>query len=172
MISIVRATEKNYKSIVEIGRISVAEAHKNSCPDEDLNFYIANNYNDDAIRSEVCDRDNIYFIIKFDDVAAGFSKINLNANHKSIAAENVTKLDRIYLLKAFQDLKLGRELLSYNIDFCRKNNQSGIWLYTWIGNAKAINFYQKASFKIIGSHDFYVTKTTSNVNHQMFLRFD
>jgi ribosomal protein S18 acetylase RimI-like enzyme len=169
MISISKATEDNYKSIVEIGQVSVAEAHRNSCSDGDLNEYIQKNYNDDAIRAEVHDTKNIYHIISYNGEPVGFSKIMFNAKHSNVAAENVAKLDRIYLLKAFHGLRLGFELLNFNISLSRRNNQVGLWLYTWIGNEKAINFYSKVGFKIIGSHMFNVTETASNLNHQMLL---
>lgn len=101
----------------------------------------------------------------------GFSKIILNATHPNIACENATKLDRIYLLKEFQGMKLGFKLLQFNIELAKNNHQSGIWLFTWVGNKKAIEFYLKAGFKIIGSHDFFVTKTRSNPNHHKLLDF-
>ena len=84
-------------------------------------------------------------------------------------SKNVTKLDRIYLLKEFYGLKLGLELLNFNIRLARNNKQSGIWLYTWTGNKRAIDFYLKAGFTITGSHKFYVTETYYNLNHLMFL---
>jgi ribosomal protein S18 acetylase RimI-like enzyme len=171
VISVIRATEKDYKAIAKIGKVSVAEAHKNSCSVEDLNEFLERNYNDDAIKEELNDTKNSYHIIKYDENPVGFSKIILNATHPNIVAENVTKLDRIYLLKEFYDLKLGLELLNFNIQLSRNNNQAGIWLYTWVGNTRAINFYLKAGFTIIGSHEFYVTKTHYNLNHHMFLNF-
>jgi diamine N-acetyltransferase len=169
MISVIKATEKNYKSIVGIGKVSVAEAHRDSASVEDLNEYLERNYNDDAIKQELNDPNNIYHIIQYNGNPVGFSKIILNAVHPNIVAENITKLDRIYLLKEFCGLKLGLELLNFNIGLAGNNNQSGIWLYTWIGNNRAINFYLKAGFTIIGSHKFYVTKTHYNLNHHMFL---
>lgn len=169
MISIKRATEENNKSIVMIGLISVAEAHRDSTSEANLNEYLEKNYTQDAIIQELNDLNNIYHLISYNGVPVGFSKINLNAKHPDIVAENVTKLDRIYLLKEFYDLKLGLELLKFNIEYARNNNQSGIWLYTWIGNNRAVNFYLKAGFKIIGSHKFYVTETHYNLNYHMFL---
>ena len=171
MISIFRATEKDYQSIVDIGNISVPEAHEGSCPPDDLREYIGNNYNDDAIKKELQNENNIYHILNFNGKAVGFSKIILNSNHPQIAEENVVKLDRIYLLKEFQGHKLGLELLNHNINFAKENKQSGIWLFTWVGNLKAIAFYEKTGFKRIASHQFFVTETTSNLNHQIFLRF-
>lgn len=171
MISIIKAREEDNKVIVSIGQNSVAEAHKGSCPQEDLDAYIAANYNDAAIKSELNNSTNIYHILYYHDKAVGFSKIILNAQHNNIKLENAAKLDRIYLLNDYQGLKLGFELLKHNVDFAKNNGQTAIWLYTWTGNSKAINFYNKFGFEVVGSHNFYVTPTSSNLNHQMLLSF-
>src|SRR5262245_8729762 len=171
MISVLKATEKDCDAIVRIGKISVAESHRGSCSDEEMNEFLERNYNRYAIKAELDDPGNIYHIINYNDEPAGFSKIILNAKHSNIAAGNVTKLDRIYLLKEFYGLKLGLELLNFNIELSKKNTQSGMWLYTWIGNHRAIDFYLKAGFTIIGSHKFYVTKTHYDVSHHMYLKF-
>ncbi len=168
-ISIIKATEEDYQSIVAIGKISVAEAHRDSTTEENLNEYLMKNYNENAIKEELNNPNNIYHLISYNKIPVGFSKINLNAKHPHIISENVTKLDRIYLLKEYFSLKLGYELLKFNIELSKNNHQGGIWLYTWIGNNRAINFYLKAGFKIIGSHRFYVTETHYNLNHHMFL---
>ncbi|HMF73268.1 MAG TPA: GNAT family N-acetyltransferase, partial [Flavitalea sp.] len=164
-------TERDYNSIAGIGKISLAESHRDSCSVKDMNEFLERNYNSDAIKEELNDINNIYYLINYNDKPVGFSKIILNAKHPNIVTENVTKLDRIYLLKEFYGLKLGLELLNFNIELSRNNNQSGIWLYTWIGNNRAINFYLKAGFTIIGNHKFYVTKTHYDLSHQLFLNF-
>ena len=169
MISILRATENDSESIAAIGMISVEEAHRGSCSAEALNLYLSENYNQNAIKKELSDSHNIYHIISYQGKVAGFSKIILNAGHENIPQKNVTKLDRIYLLKEFQGLKLGTALLKFNIELARKNDQSGIWLYTWVENTNAINFYLKAGFRIIGSHYFKVTDDVFNLNHHMLL---
>jgi len=171
MISVIKATERDHNSIVSIGKVSVADSHRDSCSAEDMNEFLERNYNSDAIKDELNDINNIYYIINYYDNPVGFSKIILNAKHPNIAAENVAKLDRIYLRKEFYGLKLGLELLNFNIELSRNNTQSGMWLYTWIGNNRAINFYLKAGFAIIGSHKFHVTKTHYDLSHQLFLKF-
>ena len=169
MILVIKATEEDYQPIVNIGSVVVAEAHRESTTAENMKDYIDRNYSDDAIKEALKDANNIYHIVNYNDKPVGFSKIIFNAVHPDIDAENVTKLDRIYVLKEYQNLKLGLELLKFNIRLAENNNQSGIWLYTWIGNTKAINFYLKTGFKIIGSHKFYVTETYYNMNHHMLL---
>lgn len=171
MILIERATASDAKTIVDIGLVSVEEAHRGSCSPEELNEYLEKHYNKEAILAELSDKKNSYHIIKVDGEPAGFSKIVLDAAHADIEHTNVTKLDRIYLLSKFFNLRLGFQLLQFNIDFSKSNNQAGIWLYTWTGNTRAINFYQKNGFIIIGSHHFQVTETRYNLNHHMFLVF-
>ena len=83
--------------------------------------------------------------------------------------ENITKLERIYLLKEFY---LGAELFEYNVRLAKENNQKGMWLFVWVENERAVNFYKKNGFVIIGSHDFKISETHSNPNHQMFLGFN
>jgi diamine N-acetyltransferase len=171
MISIVRATEEDYAPIVNIGRTSVEEAHRASAPAKDMSEYIESHYNNDAIRKELSDTKNVYHIITYNEIPAGFSKIVFDAAHPNIAAKNVTKLDRIYLLKKFQGLNIGLQLLKFNTDLAMRNNQCGMWLFTWVGNTRAIDFYLKAGFSIIGSAKFKVSETHYNDQHQMFLAF-
>lgn len=170
MISIIKATEKDYNPIVAIGKVSVEEAHRESCSKEELNEYLERNYNDETIKEELSESKNIYHIIKYNEEAVGFSKIILNEEHPNIQQKNVTKLDRIYLRKEYYNLKLGFQLLKFNMELAKYNKQVGIWLFTWVGNKRAVDFYLKTGFIIVGSHQFKVTENRYNENHQMFLK--
>lgn len=169
MTSIKKAAQEDIQAIVDIGYKAVGDAHRDSSPVVDMRDYLDRSYNKEAIAAELSDPNNLYHIISYNEQPVGFSKIIMNASHPNIVAENVAKLDRIYLLKEFFGLKLGLELLNFNIELSKSYKQSGIWLYTWTGNSRAINFYLRAGFNIIGSHQFYVTTSYYNLNHQMFL---
>ena len=56
-------------------------------------------------------------------------------------------MERLYLLKEFYGLGLGKKLFDFNVGLIKKNNQKGIWLYVWIKNYRALNFYEKVAFK-------------------------
>jgi len=169
MIYIKKAGVKDYKIIAAIGNISVGEAHRESCSAEEMHEYLTNHYNDAAVTEELANPANDYHILYYNQQPVGFSKIELNAPHPNIKNQQVAKLDRIYILSDYFNLKLGAELMKFNIEYAKQHHQSGIWLFTWVGNERAINFYLKAGFKKIGSHYFQVTKTRSNLNHHMYL---
>ncbi|HMI77221.1 MAG TPA: GNAT family N-acetyltransferase [Ferruginibacter sp.] len=171
MTSIVKASEKDSALVSEIARDTFLESHGNSASPEDVSNYVVEKYSEAVLRQELRDPKNIYYIIYHDKKPAGYSKIIFGLPYENSPVQNIAKLERIYLLKAFYDQKLGLELLQFNIELSKKNDQAGIWLYVWKANPRAVNFYIKAGFKIIGSHDFKISETHSNPNHQMLLRF-
>lgn len=157
--------------IVRLGRLAVESSHRDSCSAEDMNFFLNTHYNEKAIRLELSDARNIYHILFSEREPAGFSKIVLNAPHSNIANPNTTKLDRIYLLGDYHGRNLGHQLLNRNIELSRNEGQGGMWLFTWQGNDRAVNFYKRNGFVIIGEHDFKVTETHYNPNYQMLLTY-
>lgn len=165
-----RATEDDSKVIADIGRAAVEESHRDSCPVADMNYFLDTHYNEAAIKDELNDPANIYHLILYNGQTAGFSKIILNAAHARIPHNNVSKLDRIYLDKDFYDLKLGYRLLQHNIDLSKESGQHGMWLFTWVGNQRAVSFYKKNDFTVIGDHKFKVSDTHYNEHHQMWLQ--
>ena len=171
MASIIRATINDAELLADLGSKTFIESHGHSAPKEDIDNYVNKNYTVEVFREELNAIENIYHIIYVEDRAVGFTKIILNYPIEKIAVKNITKLERIYILKEFYHLKLGMELLNYNIELSKNNNQSGMWLFVWIENERAFNFYKKNGFKIIGSHDFKISANHTNPNHQMLLKY-
>jgi ribosomal protein S18 acetylase RimI-like enzyme len=80
-------------------------------------------------------------------------------------------MERLYLLKEFYGLEIGLKLMKFNTELAKKKEQSGIWLEVWIKNFRAIKFYKKVGFEIVGEANFTVSKTHSNPNYIMYLEF-
>lgn len=171
MISIIQATIEHLPLIADIGRRTFVESHGHSASPEDIARYVGEKFSDAVLKAELLDTGNIFHIIYHDHLPAGYSKIILNAAHPNISLQHVTKLERLYLLKEFYNLKLGYELYAFNLDLSRQNKQAGIWLYVWKENHRAVDFYLRAGFEAIGSFDFQISPTHANPNHHMFLRY-
>ncbi|MCW3092864.1 MAG: GCN5-related N-acetyltransferase [Ferruginibacter sp.] len=171
MNSIVSATEDDFQLLSEIATASFIESHGHSAQAEDINRYVSEKYSESAFKEELNDAKNLYHIIYHNDRAAGYSKIVLNTPYSGSLINNIVKLERFYLLKEFYHLKLGGELFQFNVDLSIRNNQTGMWLFVWKENPRAVNFYKKNGFLVIGSHDFKISETHSNPNHLMLLKF-
>lgn len=169
MIKIQKAEVKDAKLLTRLARLSFEESHGASAPAEDIQNYITQYFTESSFEKELQNQQNVYYLIYFNDKPAGFSKIVFNCPHANIPEPQITKLDRIYLLKEFYGQKLGQTLFEFNFGLSRQKGQRGLWLYVWKGNERAVRFYQKVGFKIVGSHDFKISETHYNPNHQMFL---
>jgi ribosomal protein S18 acetylase RimI-like enzyme len=171
MISISKAGAKDSGLLSHLAKISFIESHGKSASAEVINKYADETYNEDAIKKELSDHKNIYHIIYKNEQPAGFSKIIFSYPHSNVPVQNVTKMERLYLLKEFYGSGTGTGLFDFNIELSKQNSQAGMWLFVWKENPRAISFYKKAGFKIIGSHDFKLSETHSNPNHQMLLMY-
>lgn len=171
MITIVRATESDAKLLVDIGKSSFIDSHGMSASKEEIDAFVKLYFNESTFSKELQDCNKHFYIIYHNQTPAGYSKIIFDFPHQRIPFNNVTKLERLYLLTEFHDLKLGLELFNFNVQESLKQYQAGMWLFVWTENARAFNFYTKVGFKIIGSHDFKISETHSNPNFQMLLTF-
>lgn len=171
MATIIKATQADFKLLAVIGKQTFIESHGHSAPKTDIDAYVAANYNHSYFQHELNDPENIYHIIYHDEEAAGYSKIIMNCPHPAIPSQHVTKLERIYLLKDFYALKLGAELFQFNMELSKNNKKAGMWLHVWKENPRAVSFYTRQGFTIIGSYDFKISETHSNPNHHMFLEY-
>ncbi|QNM87012.1 GNAT family N-acetyltransferase [Polaribacter pectinis] len=171
MIKIEKATLQSAKLLAKISVASFLPAHGHSAPKKDIDSYISNNFNEKNFIEELSNSNFQYYIIYYKGEVAGYSKIVFNSENEIVADKNITLMSRLYLLKEFYGLNLGKEFFNFNVELAKKNNQKGIWLAVWVENAKAISFYKKMGFKKVGDYDFRISETHSNPNHILYLEF-
>ncbi|KGK29344.1 N-acetyltransferase [Cellulophaga sp. E6(2014)] len=170
-MNIIKATVAHSKLISEIGKKAFLHAHGKSAPKEDIAAFLNNYYTEEALFNDLSSANNLYYIIYSEAQAVGFSKIILNEASEHVMEKNITKLDRIYLLPEYHGKNLGASLFNHTMELSKKQGQLGIWLYVWTENEKALRFYKKSGFQIVGSHDYQISETHTNPNYILFLKY-
>jgi ribosomal protein S18 acetylase RimI-like enzyme len=171
MITIRKATAKDIHLLASLSVKAFMPAHGHSSPEKDITSYIKANFSIENFKREIANPTFEYYLLYHTSKIAGFSKVIFNTQSKYVANNQVTKMERLYLLKEFYGLHLGTELMNFNSELAKTNHQNGIWLEVWTENFRAIKFYEKAGFKIVGQANFTVSKTHSNPNYIMYLEF-
>jgi len=92
MISIEEATQTDAPLLASIGTKTFIESHAKSAPLPDIEAYAIKNFSLIALENELKDHHNIFHIIYFKGLAAGYSKIILNKPHPLMASVNIAKL--------------------------------------------------------------------------------
>ena len=171
MQKITKAKPQDAIQLAQLAKDSFLPAHGHSASKVDIDNYIATNFSKANFIKELENPENHYYIIYHENEIAGYSKITLNTGNENIKSKNVTYMSRLYLLKEFYGLNLGKTLFDFNVEFSKQHNQTGIWLAVWVENDKAIKFYTKMGFKIVGAYDFRISETHTNPNHIMYLNY-
>lgn len=171
MTTILTATVIDAKLLAPLGKKTFLESHGHSASKKDINNYVASKFSIDTFERELRNPKNHYYVLYHAETPIGYAKIVFDVPHANILFKNVTKLERLYVLQEYHHLKLGLELFNAMVMISKEQQQAGLWLYTWIENLKAIAFYNKAGFKIVGSYDFKISETHTNPNHQMLLTY-
>ena len=171
MHQIIKANATHAKLLAKLSKTSFLPAHGHSASKEDIEAYITANFSEENFIRELENPENEYYVMYNAGTIIGYSKIVFNQACSVLSAKNTTYMSRLYLLKEWYGLGLGKKLFDFNRALCRQNNQQGIWLKVWTENQKAIQFYNKMGFVIIGKSDFRISETHSNPNHIMHLEF-
>lgn len=164
-----KALPTDLEKLAIIARKTFMEAHLESAPLPILNSYLDEKYAIEVLAAELDDPANYYAVLEDKGELIGFSKITYNLKCPVLEGKNKTKLDRLYVLQSHYGLGLGYQLLQFNIELAKANNQAGLWLFTWTENHKAIAFYEKTGFEIVGSYLFRLNDERSNPNHIMYV---
>ena len=122
MTSIIKAGKNDFQILSEIAEVTFIESHGRSANAEDIQMYISEKYNENIFKDELSDPKNIYHIIYYGNNPAGYSKIIFDAPYAESEIKNITKLERIYLLREYYDLQLGSALFQFNIDLSKSNH--------------------------------------------------
>ena len=171
MIHIQKATINDAKILSEVGFYSFKSAHGHSAPKKDIEEYMTKNFTENVFFNELSEEKNHFFLVKYNEVIVGYMLVIFNLKNAQIPFKNCAYLSRIYLLEAYYGLGLGKQLFDFIKSLCNENQQSGIWLNVWVENLRAVSFYKKMGFEIVGKSDYQISATHSNPNHVMFLHF-
>ena len=137
MISIRKATVNDVKQLAIVSKKAFFIPHQHAIPEEIMDKYLKESFNEETLTKEVTQQHYEYHLIFYKEKLAGFSKIILNTENEHILAKNITKMERLYLLKEFYGLGLGKKLFDFNLGLIKKNNQ----VIKVNGSALIINFF-------------------------------
>lgn len=169
MISIKKATVNDAKDLAIVGKKAFFIPHQKALPTEVMEAYLKSSFNEKNLIEEISNPNFNLNLIYSNNILIGYSKVIFNKKNEHIKALNVTKMERLYLLKEFYGLGLGHKLFEHNLKLIKQNNQKGIWLYVWVKNFRALEFYKKVGFKKIATYDFPISEKATRLNNVMFL---
>ena len=127
-------------------------AHLNT--PEDMQAYLDEAFEINKLKHELDDPNSAFFFLYFNNVLAGYLKLNEAPSQTDINDKSSLEIERIYVSSQFQGAGLGRYLMEQAISIARERKKDYAWLGVWEKNEKAIRFYKKNGFYENGTHSF------------------
>jgi ribosomal protein S18 acetylase RimI-like enzyme len=121
-------------------------AYKDILNFEQLHYMLQYFYSPESLKDQMLKKHHTFLLAETEDEEpigfASFSKIR----------EGIFKLHKLYVLPGLQNMNVGRSLLECVLEECTVEGAEKLQLNVNRNN-KAISFYEKLGFKIIGEED-------------------
>ncbi len=151
------ATVDDASHISTLGKITFSETFGHLFrKKQDLLRYVETTFSVSKITAGLHKSSNIFWIAFADEKPIGYAKLKLDSPTEFVDATAICQLQKIYVLKEFLSLKIGPELQKQLLAKAQELSYKYIWLSVLDSNDRAIRFYKKNGFDIIGSHDFTI----------------
>jgi len=157
-IPLVRAATINDAPIIALlGRMTFGETFGHLFPiQEELDAYYERTFSVSKIRASLNKSSNQFWIATINELPVGYAKLKLDSPSPFIKSETVCQLQKIYVLKEFLGLKIGKELQTIVFKRARELKYHFTWLSVLHTNKRAIQFYKKNDFDTLGQHNFQI----------------
>lgn len=121
----------------------------------ELEAYIRNHFNDERQLAELTDPTTTTFLAIDDAVIAGYVQISEGKLPEcGIDARHPAELKRIYVDRRYHGRGIAHELVRMARAEAQQRQCDVLWLAVWELNPRAISFYSKHNFEIIGRQGF------------------
>jgi len=115
--------------------------------------YRDNNFTVNKLEYELSDTDTSFLVAEKDAQLIGYVRLN-RANNPYMPTIKAMEISRLYVDKAYQQLKIGKTLVAIAETRSRDEGCEAIWLGVWQKNEHAIAIYKHLGFNIVGTTAF------------------
>jgi ribosomal protein S18 acetylase RimI-like enzyme len=126
---------------------------------EDMEQYLATSFSEERQRQDLADAANRILLAVTDEGAlAGYVHLKVGATPSAARLPNgsrsAVEIARLYADRRWHGQGLGAELMAASLKAGREWGADTVWLGVWERNARAIAFYEKHGFRVIGEQPF------------------
>lgn len=164
MISICEATANDFLIIQDIAYKTWPDTYGHILSKEQLDYMMDMMYSTESLHRSV-EKGHQFLLLKENDICLGFASYE-----HDYLGENVTRLHKLYLLPESQGKGAGKILIEAIEDRAKGNHSEAVSLNVNKFN-KALTFYQKLGYDVIGEVDIEIGRGYLMEDYKMEKRF-
>ena len=157
-----RATIDDAEIIALLARVTFRESFGYLFREQqDLRDYFALTFSVEKIRNSLQKDNNVFWLALLNDLPVGYAKLKKHSPTEFLSEnQHISQLQKIYILNDFLGKRIGQQLQDAMFDEVARLKSKHLWLSVYVGNPKAVSFYERHGFTSIGTHNFSIGKET------------
>lgn len=121
---------------------------------EDMDLYCAKSFGLARQLAEIQDPAMSTLLVEIGVELIAFGQLRFGATLECIQGHKPVEIYRLYVASSWHGRGIAQELMTALINHAFKGDADCLWLGVWEHNPRAIAFYRKFQFQIVGEHIF------------------
>ena len=121
---------------------------------ENMDLHCGRYFGPDIQLREIRDRGLVTTLADHAGALVGYSQLKVPGASPSVPAAKPAELNRIYVTAEWQGKGVAQSLMKQAIADARRAACDRLWLGVWEHNPKAMAFYRKFGFEVVGAQAF------------------
>lgn len=161
-----RATEADLDPLATLEPRLFREAYVDQLRAEDLDAFIAEHLTAAHVAADLRDPTTTVFVAEDGDAIMGFATIRSAPPPVALDGGRPLALSMLYVDAAWHGRGVGPALMTEALGHASRDGHDVLWLTVWEHNARAIRFYAKHGFAVVGEDSFQLG---SDVNRDLVM---
>lgn len=124
----------------------------------DMQRYMGDAFSEQRLRAELADGAGLFLLAFADGTLEpiGYARLRTGEAHASVAGPSRLEIERLYVERAAIGHGVGAALMEAILAEAGRLGKRTLWLGVWERNTRAIAFYRRWGFEVVGSHVFWL----------------
>jgi diamine N-acetyltransferase len=154
MRSIRRAVAEDASALAVLAERTFRDTFSSANDPRDMEHHCSTNFGPEVQLAEIQDPDVLTLLVEDDGELIAFAQVRVRSATECVAARRPSELYRFYVSTRWHGRGTARELMEQVLAAVTLASSDRIWLGVWERNDRAIAFYRKFGFEVIGEHTF------------------
>src|SRR5262249_18143569 len=160
--SIRTATAADAEMLTELAWRTFYDAFAPMNSPENMETYRAQNFTLQHFSAQLDDPRAIFLIAEFEATPVAFAKLYDGDVPDCVRGFAPIEIERFYVDQQFHGKGIAHTLMQACFDRARQSGRKAVYLGVWENNHRAMAFYRKWGFEIVGSHVFQMGDEAQN----------
>lgn len=156
------ATDEDAAPLAELAERTFRDAFAGANSAEDMDAHCRKSYGAGIQLAEIRDSGRTTLVCDRGGRLVGYGQLRWSNTPDCVVAVKAAEIQRLYVDAAWHGKGVAQALMASMLGVASKGGADVAWLGVWEKNPRAIAFYSKSGFSVVGKHVFVVGSDPQN----------